>query len=67
MSVREPKIKFWVIKDKDEDWGFWPSSWYLEDIEETFHKQIVSSENAKRLTQSEIEKIIKFGLKSNDL
>ena len=30
-------------------------------------KQIVSSENAKRLAQSEIEKIIKFGLKSNDL
>ena len=28
---------------------------------------IVSSENAKRLAQSEIEKIIKFGLKSNDL
>ena len=30
-------------------------------------KEIVSSENAKRLAQSEIEKIIKFGLKSNDL
>ena len=30
-------------------------------------KKIVSSENAKRLSQSEIEKIIKFGLKSNDL
>ena len=30
-------------------------------------KQIVSSENAKRLAQSEIEKIIRFGLKSNDL
>ena len=31
------------------------------------HKEIVSSENAKRLARSEIEKIIKFGLKSNDL
>tara|TARA_B100000989_G_scaffold276161_1_gene236229 strand:- start:544 stop:981 length:438 start_codon:yes stop_codon:yes gene_type:complete len=30
-------------------------------------KKIVSSENAKGLSQSEIEKIIKFGLKSNDL
>ena len=30
-------------------------------------KEIVSSENAKRLAQSEIEKIIKFGLKSNEL
>ena len=30
-------------------------------------KEIVSSENAKRLARSEIEKIIKFGLKSNDL
>ena len=30
-------------------------------------KKIVSSQNAKRLSQSEIEKIIQFGLKSNDL
>ena len=30
-------------------------------------KKIVSSQNAKRLSQSEIEKIIHFGLKSNDL
>ena len=30
-------------------------------------KKIVSSENAKRLSQSEIEKIIKFGLNNNDL
>ena len=47
MSVREPKIKFQVIKDKDEDWGggFLPFSRDLEEIEETFHKQIVSSED----------------------
>ena len=30
-------------------------------------KKIVSSANAKRLSQSEIEKIIKFGLNNNDL
>jgi len=30
-------------------------------------KKIVSSQNAKRLSQSEIEKIIQFGFKSNDL
>ena len=30
-------------------------------------KKIVSSQNAKRLSQSEIEKIIQFGLKSDDL
>ncbi len=30
-------------------------------------KKIISSLNAKRLSQSEIEKIIQFGLKSNDL
>jgi len=30
-------------------------------------KKIISSQNAKRLSQSEIEKIIQFGLKSNDL
>ncbi len=30
-------------------------------------KKIVSSQNAKRLSESEIEKIIQFGLKSNDL
>jgi len=30
-------------------------------------KKIVSSQNAKRLSQSEIEKIIQFGLKSNDV
>jgi len=30
-------------------------------------KKIVSSQNAKRLSQSEIENIIQFGLKSNDL
>jgi FlaA1/EpsC-like NDP-sugar epimerase len=30
-------------------------------------KKIVSSQNAKRLSQSEIEKIIKFGINNNDL
>ena len=47
MSVREPKMKLQVIKDKDEDWGegFWSTSRDLEEIEETFHKQIVSSED----------------------
>ena len=30
-------------------------------------KKIVSSQNAKRLSQSEIEKIVQFGLKSDDL
>ena len=30
-------------------------------------KKIVSSHNAKRLSQSEIEKIIRFGLNNNDL
>ena len=30
-------------------------------------KKIISSQNAKRLSQFEIEKIIQFGLKSNDL
>ena len=30
-------------------------------------KKIISSQNAKRLSKSEIEKIIQFGLKSNDL
>ena len=39
----------------------------FNDISKKPLKKIVSSENAKRLSQSEIEKIIKFGLKSNDL
>ena len=30
-------------------------------------KKIVSSQNAKRLSQSEIEKIIRFGINNNDL
>tara|TARA_Y100000389_G_scaffold199308_1_gene237451 strand:+ start:56 stop:1009 length:954 start_codon:yes stop_codon:yes gene_type:complete len=30
-------------------------------------RKLISSQNAKKLSQSEIEKIIKFGLKSNDL
>ena len=30
-------------------------------------KKIVSSKDAKKLTESEIEKIIKFGLNNNDL
>ncbi len=39
----------------------------FNDLSKKPLKQIVSSENAKRLAQSEIEKIIKFGLKSNEL
>ena len=39
----------------------------FNDISKKPLKKIVSSENAKRLSQSEIEKIITFGLKSNDL
>ena len=49
------------IKDK---------KYYVIDFNEMSKKplkKIVSSQNAKRLSQSEIEKIIQFGLKSNDL
>jgi len=44
--------------------------YYIIDFNEISKKplrKIVSSQNAKRLSQSEIEKIIQFGLKSNDL
>tara|TARA_B100001287_G_scaffold52053_1_gene40951 strand:- start:214 stop:1167 length:954 start_codon:yes stop_codon:yes gene_type:complete len=44
--------------------------YFIIDFNETSKKplkKIVSSQNAKRLSQSEIEKIVQFGLKSNDL